>query len=99
MCGPCGMSEMCKDCTQNPNAEEYRMEIKINKEAPMVAYQKLQVKCAKLIAENVELKKQNSEQKKQIKKMKCCANCKHYFCMCENVDDEKQYCDKWELAE
>ena len=25
MCGPCGMSEMCKDCTQNPNAEEYGM--------------------------------------------------------------------------
>ena len=25
MCGPCGLSEMCKDCTQNPNAEEYRM--------------------------------------------------------------------------
>ena len=35
----------------------------------------------------------------QIDKMECCANCKHYFCMCENVDDEKQYCDKWELAE
>ena len=25
MCGPCGLSEMCKDCTQNPNAEEYGM--------------------------------------------------------------------------
>lgn len=25
MCGPCGMSEMCKDCTQNPNAEEFGM--------------------------------------------------------------------------
>ena len=68
MCGPCGLSEMCKDCTQNPNAEEFGMEIKINKEAPEIAYQKLQVQCAKFIAENEELKKQNSEQKKQIKK-------------------------------
>ena len=51
-----------------------------------------------------EMGKQASDKKiremeQQIEKMKCCANCKHYFCMCENVDDEKQYCDKWELAE
>ena len=39
-----------------------------------------------------------AELEAQIEKMKCCANCKHYFCMCENFDDEKQYCDKWELA-
>ena len=43
--------------------------------------------------------KKIKELEQQIEKMKCCANCKHYFCMCENVDDEKQYCDKWELAE
>ena len=26
MCGPCGLSEMCKDCTNNPNKEEFMFE-------------------------------------------------------------------------
>ena len=35
----------------------------------------------------------------QIEKMKCCANCKKYWRMCEYGDREMQICEKWEIAE
>lgn len=42
--------------------------------------------------------KRIAELKAQIENMKCCANCKKYWRMCEYGDREMQICDKWELA-
>lgn len=58
------------------------MEININKEASEIAYQKLLVKCAKLIAENEELKKQLFSAKPT------CNNCGH--CDCENYQMQRK---------
>ena len=58
------------------------MEIKINAEAPEIAYQKLQVQCAKFIAENEELKNQLFSVKPT------CNNCGH--CDCENYQMQRK---------
>lgn len=40
-----------------------------------------------------------TELEAQIEKMKCCANCKKYWRMCEYGDREMQICEKWEIKE
>ena len=49
--------------------------------------------------QNGELTDKVKELEAQIEKMKCCANCKKYWCMCEYGDREMQICDKWEIKE
>ena len=49
--------------------------------------------------EIIRLVKENKELKAQIEKMKCCANCKKYWRMCEYGDREMQICEKWEIKE
>ena len=46
-----------------------------------------------------DAEKRIAELEAQIEKMKCCANCKKYWCMCEYGDREMQICDKWEIKE
>ena len=61
-------------------------------------------RIAELEMENELIKNSDSlckligEQKLQIEKMKCCANCKNYNCLCDCFNEVEQYCDKWELA-
>ena len=42
---------------------------------------------------------ETKELEEQIEKMKCCANCKKYWRMCEYGDREMQICEKWEIEE
>ena len=53
----------------------------------------------RLRMEVVKLDNINRQQCAQIEKMKCCANCRNYNCLCDCFNEVEQYCDKWELAE
>ena len=57
------MSEMCKDCTQNPNAEEFGM----TKEEQLQKDLELQAETIGYLRERIkELEKENAELKEQL---------------------------------
>ena len=76
--------------------------IKGYKEATKDLEKQIQIDAEQIRAlqkQNGELTDKVKELEAQIEKMKCCANCKKYWCMCEYGDREMQICDKWEIKE
>jgi predicted RNase H-like nuclease (RuvC/YqgF family) len=98
---------MCKDCTQNPNAEEYGMtkEEQLQKDlelqAETIGY--LRERIAALTEQLSGSLKKIKELEQQIEKMKCCYNCSKWNDgECEESPKSKTFfcadfkCESWE---